>query len=1156
MSKWPLNGEPHKYLLSGILILSCLLLFSPALADVSNVQLTITPEDICEDNNATVSFHVTKGLTGGVSGIYITFDENFTINDPYSTSCVLITNSTGENGHPLDILVIHNPDPAYASFGFPNGTTTLKMTVPVNIRQNSVVTLNFTCDLDIDCPCDCSGYVVWANTDLEQTPVMSNTVFLKVRIESAAGPGGSISPAGTVLYNCCDTPTYHIAADPCYLIDRITVDALCDGCDCEEPYSVIWFNSTKLTEYDYTFNPLHCCYNITAYFKIKTCNVTVVAGPGGMVLSPPTTLSPGYIWSPPNQTRKFTCNEEAEFLIRPDISFSIDDVTVRGESVVEAPGWTWLGNGSATYSYLSDCEDAVLEATFRQSPVDAFLKYQLPKSQCGDIVEVQVVGMNDITPMVEFADSLYLGGNSSSFDVNGTSGTHFGTYSGGAYADDATSLSEGLVLNVLSLPVTNPETYGVSYTDTSSASRSATVTILMDGTTVWAPGVPTGVTDVSNVVALTPAWQMVTQDYLDHNPGWEGLVGMVIYVANGTYAETFEVDTPGLHLKNFPDAMPVIDASGLPTVGSGDYASAVFLSAGCTGIEGFTIVNSGANGIAVYPISEKCQNATILHWLNGDNTQVPCNFGRINIVNNTITGSEENGIRVIDAVILILGNIISGNVDDGIDAGCLFCGVECVDPEAITHSPACSEIIWNTISGNGPSGNGEWEVGEPPRFTNDPTACGLYDGWTDSGVQIRCTGQQPQEGAPALYIVHNTISENYHAGISLWEQATLGGGIVIQANKLIANGIFGLTTWAADPSLIDFRYNNIEDNTYWGVKNWDGDDLVAKDNYWGMPGGPSSGPAPIVQCIECRCHEEDQRSDALGNGDGVSHRVHYNPWLYLPAEQVFHEGTPDYQIRALGSDSLNLQKGWNTLSVPCDLYSSYNKIMEIAHIDIPSAGLDNEGLGWYLYAVEVDGEILSNFDMVLAWNTTTGLWDYISADETKMTNLHPGYGYYIKMKQPSRFPVLYNNVIGLPEVALADGWNLIGAPWGIDRTTGSSDDLQGECDGGICQIYHDSPYDQGRFAVADPDADDPEAFRPVWEALESIKEGDNGNKGVAVVISPSVPGQKAFWSSSVTTGFWDPVLNSREMLTGEGYWVYMVNQGHYAGFEITPFYYL
>jgi hypothetical protein len=277
--------------------------------------------------------------------------------------------------------------------------------------------------------------------------------------------------------------------------------------------------------------------------------------------------------------------------------------------------------------------------------------------------------------------------------------------------------------------------------------------------------------------------------------------------------------------------------------------------------------------------------------------------------------------------------------------------------------------------------------------------------------------------------------------------------------------------------------------------------------------GPEPITAPLIP--PCYCHEPDQQSDALGYGDAVSHYVEYNPWLYIPAEDIFHDGSnPQWMMRALGSDTLTLQQGWNTLSVPCTLYSGADTVAEISYL----------------------GEFITNSNTVVvySWNATSGLWVDIGADNLPII---PGQGYYIKMKYPSRFPVLYSDdpSPGLPTFSLVQGWNLIGAPWGIDRE-------------------YNGVGDEGRWAVASPDLGDPEAFMMVWESLESIKEGNAGTKGVAIVVSPSVPGQYAIWSESVTSGFWQ-ISNTREMATGEGYWVYMVNPSVYAGFEITPFFY-
>jgi hypothetical protein len=381
--------------------------------------------------------------------------------------------------------------------------------------------------------------------------------------------------------------------------------------------------------------------------------------------------------------------------------------------------------------------------------------------------------------------------------------------------------------------------------------------------------------------------------------------------------------------------------------------------------------------------------------------------------------------------------------------------------------------------------------------------------WTESGVEIvstiTCCRQEevkPEELIVDPYIVGNEIKNNAHAGINLLENATDFAHYTIEENKILNNGIFGISTHAEQPRKIDCKYNDIVGNRFWGIKNWDEDDLIAKENYWGTLGGPSMGPAPVK-------HEPDQRSEALGNGDAVSHRVHYNPWLTRNFKTVL-----DKQIRYYGSDTLMLQKGWNTLSVPLKLDDGANTIAE-----------------WMMLGKFITDD---NTEVVYQFEPGVGFVDIGAGGQT----IIPGRGYYIKMKQSSKIPVIYSGQLGLPSFDVVHGWNLIGAPWGIDRDRHTS---TGE----------------GRFAVADPDNGvlpfpaDREAIRTVFNASESIKDGLSG-RGVAIIVSPSVPGQIQPYSMAMPTGVWS-ILEVRErMYTGEGYWAYMVNPSTYAGFEVTP----
>ena len=1081
-----------------LLVLSCMLLFQ-ACSAAENPEITDVEHYVDCNYDFYITFHTHDSVAANLDGFWVFFDDKVVTDPGFNKDCVKIAwddvHVWGEsNWKPAyDVKVYSESElPDFAPDG---ATMAIKIWASNGIPMDKDVIIWIKC---LSCPevtpcpyqncapCEiCQEFKVWVNGANPLIPVPSNQIE---KVIASAGTGGHISypPTGdsaapdfTTYFNYGATPTYLITGDS-YIINTIDVDPLCT--DAYDPAPIVYNNGT--VNATYTFDNLTCPYKITA--------------------------------------------------------------------------------------------------TFTKKPVYGYLKYQLPQSECGAVVKVKVWGSDKIQPMLDFTDDLYIGGHSAVFDIQGwDSGTVFYTYNNAGSTDGVTSSGEIAEVVVTSKPTTNPETYNVTYLDTAGKTQYAWVTILTNGQWVWAPYMPNDITDIVSIVAQEPAWKLVTQNYLDCHPDFEGLIGMVVEVDSGTYKETIVIDTPGVLLKNKDGASPVIDAQGLTATIYGGKSGAVALLAGSTGIEGFTIKNSITNGVLVYPSSEKCENAQILDSQkeSGCNNEtgckevecedilVPCCLGRINIVSNDIFNNCENGIYVNNAVILILNNKIHDNIDDGIDAGCLFCGVEVIDPEAITHSPACSEIIYNTIYGNGPSGNGEWEVEKDGKkyFTSDPTACGTLPGWTDAGIQIRCVGSDFCEGVPCtecgtagtpapignpegqscgtgscaasktcsgtclaldpdwegcggcnmtLYIKYNNVTDNYHAGIYLMEGATQGGNIIIQENEIHENGIFGLLTEAAIPSRIDFKWNDIWCNEYWGVKNLVCCDLIAKENYWGSVGGPSAGPAPIVNLIDCRSHEEDQRSDALGNGDEVSHRVHYNPWLYSPWTCLDGSCGPAMMF---GSDTLTLQCGWNTLSVPIKLAPEGDSFREIA------------GLGKYITQ--------DNFVWVLRWDAKTDKWVDAGASGEQIT---PGTGYYIKMKAESKFPVIYNAgpSPGLSSVPLESGWNLIGSTWGIDRVDNAS--VAG---------------DEGRWAIASPDLGDDEAFMLVTDALESIKNGNNGDRGVAIIVSPSVSGQYKAWSAPVTAGFWEDLRNNQMMATGEGYWVFMVNPSTYAGYEITPFYY-
>ena len=324
-----------------------------------------------------------------------------------------------------------------------------------------------------------------------------------------------------------------------------------------------------------------------------------------------------------------------------------------------------------------------------------------------------------------------------------------------------------------------------------------------------------------------------------------------------------------------------------------------------------------------------------------------------------------------------------------------------------------------------------------------------------------------------ITVTNNTL----HCNVGIWfEGSDLPGtgNIKIYKNDISSN-VWGIEILSGtlDPTdVITILYNNIVGNTEWGILNSDASlDVSAKKNWWGSEGGPSAGSGLNA-------------SAALGNGDEVSADVLFDPWL-----------TEDYattiasQKRYYGSQ-LDMSNGWNTLSTPLDL----------------KAGSGGKTFG----DIQALGSFLDPWVIAWSFNAQTQLWELALTS----TELVPGKGFYIKFSSATRFPILYNGVMGfLPEYPLYQGFNLIGSMFGVDT-------------------------DYGIAAVG-------VGTKPVDIALASVADV------ASVVISPALPGQVASWGTTVANP-----APAKNMIVGEAYWLYVNASGRsLAGFEVTPLFF-
>ena len=355
--------------------------------------------------------------------------------------------------------------------------------------------------------------------------------------------------------------------------------------------------------------------------------------------------------------------------------------------------------------------------------------------------------------------------------------------------------------------------------------------------------------------------------------------------------------------------------------------------------------------------------------------------------------------------------------------------------------------------------------------------------------------------SPDVDLLDNDVYDNGGNGIA---DSIVGSTVDIYCNRIRGNGN-GIKLYPAVSVIANhtIQYNDIYSNNNtvlpvfvppwgpapyenYGVLNLSGAGNVdAKYNWWGAEGGPAPGT-------------DANKSAAMGNGDAVSANVLYDPWLTELGATVIAGG-----IRWYGSDAIPLGAGWNTLSVPVVQKGSVATFGDVQAL----------------------GTFLTPFVTAYYYDAQAGLWVYV----TNATTISCGQGFYVNMSQASKFPVLYNGVIGgLPSYSTYSGWNLVGSMFGVDKT---------------------APGD-GDWGVATPLAN-----APATEAEDEKMEGDalGSLAGQAsVVVSPALPNQIGGSWSEIYAGTGAGSL----MYTGDAYWVFVNANGTLAGFEVTPFFFV
>jgi hypothetical protein len=196
----------------------------------------------------------------------------------------------------------------------------------------------------------------------------------------------------------------------------------------------------------------------------------------------------------------------------------------------------------------------------------------------------------------------------------------------------------------------------------------------------------------------------------------------------------------------------------------------------------------------------------------------------------------------------------------------------------------------------------------------------------------------------------------------------------------------------------------------------------------------------------------------------------------------------DDNIAYLGYAMVDVSAGWNIISTPI--------------------ALDPACDTWGEYVALGDGLALHATSPAYYFNSQTQAWVALTSSYV----LKPCDAIYVRMASADTAPILYSPNLSVPSKQLYSGWNLVGLAY--------LGDILG---------------------------------MKANEALVSVEEVSGGLTGYKLVVSPPVS-QSSWIYTGGAIADWNGEGRPPAgwMLSTEGYWVFMLNNGTLAGFTFTP----
>lgn len=193
--------------------------------------------------------------------------------------------------------------------------------------------------------------------------VLARFSYQSVNITATAGPGGTISPNGTIPVPFNSTACFTVTPNTCYRIQNVTLD---------NQQSIM----PDPTSGQYCVRNVTMAHTVNATFEQIPYTVNATAGPGGAI------TAPGMV----NGTMTVSCGNQVCFNVTPYTCYDIAAVTLNGQPLAAPYCFNVMQNSTAYATFVKRIANITVNSNYGGTVFAPNMTGNVVRAECGSQV--------------------------------------------------------------------------------------------------------------------------------------------------------------------------------------------------------------------------------------------------------------------------------------------------------------------------------------------------------------------------------------------------------------------------------------------------------------------------------------------------------------------------------------------------------------------------------------------------------------------------------------------------------------------------------------------------------------------------------------------------------------------------------------------------